>query len=122
MTDDNLAVGETEDIGTEEADDEAKEKEKLKAAIEVTSEDVGTLRRKLTITVEGKYIDERRHDRHVLADRPADAPLDQVVKPRIAEGPLVVPPGGVEDAAFAVGADPGPGFPSTPSPCGRGLG
>jgi trigger factor len=62
MTDDNLAVDDAAELGTEEVDDEAKEKEKLKGAVEVKSQDVGTLRRKLTITVDGKYIDERRHD------------------------------------------------------------
>src|SRR5436853_436631 len=51
---------------------------------------------------------ERRHNARIGADRPADAALDQILKTRIAPGPLIVSPGGIEHAAFAVRANPSP--------------
>ena len=43
-----------------------------------------------------------------LPDGPADAALDEVLEAGVAPGPLVVAPGGVEDAALALRAHPGP--------------
>src|SRR5581483_1451762 len=40
--------------------------------------------------------------------RPADAALDEVVEAGVAPGAAVVAPGGVEDAALALSAHPGP--------------
>src|SRR5262245_6641591 len=50
----------------------------------------------------------RGHDGRIIADGPTNAALHQVLKSRIAPGPLVVAPCGVEHAALAVRADPGP--------------
>src|SRR5439155_25372048 len=36
------------------------------------------------------------------------SPFDEILKSRIAPGPLIVPPGGIEHAAFAVRANPSP--------------
>ena len=44
----------------------------------------------------------------VLADGPADAALDQVLEAGVAPRPLVVAPGGVEDAALALRPHPRP--------------
>ena len=49
-----------------------------------------------------------RDFRRILADGPAQAALDEFVKAGVAPGPLVVAPGGVEDAALPLRADPGP--------------
>src|SRR5262249_60185484 len=48
------------------------------------------------------------HRRRVLPDGPAQPAFDQFLEAGVAPGPLVVPPRGVEDAALALGADPGP--------------
>ena len=50
----------------------------------------------------------------VAAGREANAPLDEVVEAGVAPGPLVVPPGGVEHPAVALGADPCPGLAVRP--------
>ena len=50
----------------------------------------------------------------IAAGGEADAALDEVLKPGVAPGSLVVPPGGVEHAALALGADPGPGLATLP--------
>src|SRR5262249_7538037 len=44
----------------------------------------------------------------VSVDGPANAALHQILKAGIAPGALIVAPGGVEDPAFALCADPGP--------------
>ena len=61
---------------------------------------------------------ERRHlgrvgerpatTRGIAADGPADAALDQILEAGVAPGAFVVAPGGVEDAALALRAHPGP--------------
>jgi hypothetical protein len=55
-------------------------------------------------------VDERRNDFGIVLHRPADSPLQQVVKARISPRPLIVPPGGVKHAPLPLRADPGPGF------------
>src|SRR5262249_52726104 len=55
---------------------------------------------------------ERRHNAWIGADSPTNAALDEVLEARITPGSLVVAPGGVEDAAFAVFSDPRPRLPA----------
>lgn len=58
MSSDDVAVGDAPEVESELTEEEAA-MEKLKASIEVTVEDVGPLRKKLTITVPRALIDER---------------------------------------------------------------
>ena len=62
----------------------------------------------------------RRSKTVALVRRPADAALDQVVEAGVAPGPGVVAVGGVEDAALALRADPGPGLRRRPRRRGSG--
>ena len=55
-----------------------------------------------------RVVDIHTRRRRIAARREADAAFDEVVKPRMAPGPLVVAPGGIENAALPLGADPGP--------------
>ena len=53
-------------------------------------------------------IDIRSRRRGIAARCEADAAFDEIVKPWMAPGPLVVAPRRVEDTALPLGADPGP--------------
>ncbi len=58
----------------EESQEELDEQAKLKEAIEVESEEVGTLRRKLTITVPRDYLDDRLNDQFAELKRESIVP------------------------------------------------
>ena len=55
-----------------------------------------------------RVVDIHTRRRGIAARREADAAFDEVVEARMAPRPLVVAPGGIEDAALPLGADPGP--------------
>jgi len=74
LTTDAEGEAEEEEAGQEEADKEPDEAAKLKEAVEVLSEDVGTLRKKLTITVPRDYLDGRLTDEFTELKRESIVP------------------------------------------------
>ena len=86
MPDDEVATA--EETEEQELTEEEQQMAKLKEAIEVATEDIGTLRKKLTITVPRATIDERRNDQFgeikrdsvVPGFRKGHAPLQLVEK------------------------------------------
>ena len=59
---------------------------------------------------QGRTIGKGWHDARVSVDSPANAAFDEVLETRVAPGPLIVSPGGVENPTLALRTDPGPGF------------
>lgn len=87
MTDEELAVSEEEAVG-EELSEEEEAKAKLREAIEVSKEEIGALRLRLTITVPRDLIDERmgkefgdlKRDSTVPGFRKGHAPMKLIEK------------------------------------------
>ncbi len=78
MPDEDVSVEEQEEVDTEVTEAEAEElseeeklQAKLKEAVEVETEDIGTLRKKLTVTVPRDLIDERLQDQFAELKREA---------------------------------------------------
>ncbi len=89
MTDSDIAVDQDLDAQVEGgASDEEEAQEKLKAAVTVEAEDIGTLRKKITVTIAEDYIQGRRQeqfaelkkDANVPGFRPGRAPLSLIEK------------------------------------------
>lgn len=72
MTDDNLAVDEQE--SGEDLSEEEQAKAKLKAAISVRTEDVGSLRVKVSVTIPREHLDERLDEQFAELKRESDIP------------------------------------------------
>ncbi len=67
-------AGEEHAVDVEEQVNEKDEAEKLKEAIDVQTEDIGTLRKKLTVTIPRDFLDERRHDQFAEIKRESIVP------------------------------------------------
>ncbi len=74
MTDDNLAVDEQETPVEQELSDEDQAKAKLMAAIDVVTEEVGSLRLKVAVTIPRDHLDERLDEQFAELKRDSDIP------------------------------------------------
>ena len=78
MPDDDVTLEEDQKVEGDEQEEELSEEEaeqaKLKEAVTAEAEDIGTLRKKLTVTVPREYIEGRLHEQFAELKREADMP------------------------------------------------
>ena len=75
MTDEDLAVNQEEqDVAEEELSEDEQAMAKLKEAISVEQEEIGSLRLKLTVTIPQEALDERRGEQFAELKRDAQIP------------------------------------------------